>query len=192
MIMGVIAAGVMGLSLPAVPDWMKPHKPKPSERALQKQADKVRRKVYQLEGWVMTIQTDGFTGQPRCHLYSPRTLSQGRINYEGGALGFAFDRDEPTQDAWYRVDHQNAKRWQDTYPELVKLRIPLEGGTLLNPSGGVVLIPEAELETAREVHIRLEDTQSPKRFRLRGFQKAKQAALDNGCDTPESFERYRW
>jgi len=178
--------------MPEFPDWLKPHKAEPSARTVQKQADKVRRKVYELDGWVMTIQTDGFTGQPRCHLYSPKTLFQGRITYEGGALGFVFDRDEDTQQAWYRIGQSKTKRWQDIYPELVRLGIPLEGGSLDNPTGGVVLLPEAELDAASEVTIRLSETASTKRFKLKGFKAAKAAALANGCERPESFERSRW
>lgn len=192
MIEGVIAAAIVGVPLPKVPEWLKPHKAEPSVRQRQKHADKVRRKIYQLDGWVMTIQTDGFTGQPRCHLYSPKTLFQGRITYEGGALGFVFDEDRNTQNAWYRVDQAHAKRWQDVYPQLVRLRVPLEGGSLDNPTGGVVLLPETEVASAQEVSIRLSETESPKRFRLKGFEAAKAAALANGCDRADSFERARW
>lgn len=65
----------------------------------------------------------------------------------------------------------------------------LEGGSLANPTGGVVLIPQEILTGARTVTIRADRGHTPKRFHLKGFEQALAAARVNGCSDAASFVR---
>lgn len=182
----------MGFDWPAQLNWLKPRTAAPSPMAVQKSSDKVRHKTYQLKGWMMTIQHDGFTGKVRCHLFSMRTVSQGRITYAQGTLGFEMDQDVSTLNAWYRVDNQAVKRANDLYVRLVADRVAGAQGSLENPTGGVVLIPADDLIGAKVVTIRTDEKSRPRRFSLRGFDAALSAARYNGCAPDEAFERYTW
>jgi hypothetical protein len=153
---------------------------------------KIRTKAYHLAGWDMHIQRDGFTGQVRCRLFSPAGLGQARISYASGVLGFHLDRDRDVAQAWYSVDDRSPRPWRDDYPELVARRVSLEGGSLANPTGGVVLIPQEHLAQARTVTIRPDRDVAPRRFRLKGFEQALAAAKTNGCADPAAFVRDPW
>lgn len=150
---------------------------------------KVRSKAYHLAGWDMRIEHDGFTGQTRCRLFSPSGWGQGRISYADGVLGFHLDADRDVARAWYSVDDTAPRPWRDDYPALIARRVSLEGGSLANPTGGVVLIPQEILAGARTVTIRADRGRTPKRFRLRGFEEALAAARANGCSSAASFVR---
>lgn len=194
---GILATVTMGLGLmafdwPTQLSWLKPRLAEPSPASLQTAYDKVRQKTYQLKGWMMTIQKDGFTGQVRCHLFSMRTLTQGRITYSQNTLGFELDPNETTLNAWYRVDGQPARRANDLYPRLVAAQVGGADGSLENPTGGIVLIPVADLVGASVVTIRTSERSAPKRFNLKGFDEALAAARYNGCSSDEAFERYAW
>jgi hypothetical protein len=192
MIDALIVAGSLGLSWPTLPEWLKPRKIEPSETKTRLSPNKVYRKIYEQKGWIMMIQNDGFSGEVRCHLYSPSTLFQGRITYAQKTLGFEFDEDIDTLRSWYRIDSQGPRRWQDSFPDLASRRVPLEGKSLENPTGGVVLIPEEDVLEARQIWIRTHKNKSPKRFKLKGFKTALAAAQRNGCTSEDSFERTLW
>jgi hypothetical protein len=190
---GLWAAGMTGLALVlgvATPVHALQSKAfKPESRASSYKADQ---KIYELDGWRMVIRKDGFTGEVRCRLYTPKTLRRGRITYAQNTFGFQLDKDINTTEAWYRIDGGPARRWKEHFPVLKASRVQTEWGTFENPSGGVVLIPESELLTAREVTIKGSKKSSPKRFQIKGFQAAKAAALYNGCGSEDSFERVTW
>jgi hypothetical protein len=184
--------GLMAFDWPSQLSWFKPRQAEPTAASVQRSSDKVRNKTYQLKGWMMDIQKDGFTGQVRCHLFSMRTLSQGRITYAQNTLGFELDPGQSTLNAWYRIDNRPAQRANDLYPRLVAERVAGSEGSLENPTGGVVLIPAADLANARTVTIRVNEQAAPKRFNLKGFDGALKAARYNGCMSDDSFERYKW
>jgi hypothetical protein len=153
---------------------------------------RIRTKAYHLAGWDMRIERDGFTGQVRCRLFSPAGLGQGRISYARGVLGFHLGADRDAAQAWYSVDDAPPRPWRDDYPLLVARRVSLEGGSLANPTGGVVLIPQETLAGARTVTIRADRGVTPRRFRLKGFEQALAAARANGCADPAAFSRDPW
>jgi hypothetical protein len=153
---------------------------------------RVKTKAYHLAGWDMRIERDGFTGQVRCRLFSPGGLGRGRISYARGTLGFHLGPEQDVAQAWYSIDDRPARPWRDDYPTLVARRVSLEGGSLDNPTGGVVLIGEDHLAGARTVTIRADQDRAPKRFRLKGFERALAAARANGCADPAAFARDPW
>lgn len=189
-LISVIAAGALHLA------W--PHFSPPLPHAIQtegmrrRSGYKIRTRSYHLDGWEMRIQRDGFTGQTRCRLFAPKDLRQGAISYAGEVVGFHLDPDRDVAQAWYSIDDKPPRPWRDDYPVLVARRVSLEGGSLANPTGGVVLIPTEALTGARTVTIRAGREVSPKRFRLRGFERALAAARANGCADPTAFARGPW
>ncbi|WP_145998429.1 hypothetical protein [Caulobacter flavus] len=173
----VAAAGVLGLSLPSLPHSI----PFPTEGMRRLAGYKVRTKAYNLKGWEMRIERDGFTGQTRCRLYAPSSVLQGRITYARGVLGFHLGEEVDVADAWYSVDDRAPTAWRDDQPALAERREPLAGDNLFNPTGGVVLIPRDRLAGAVTVTIRADREATPRRFRLKGFETALAAARANGC-----------
>jgi len=164
----------------------------PTEGMRRRAGYKIRTKAYHLAGWDMRIERDGFTGLTRCRLFAPSGLGQGRISYADGVLGFHLDRDRDVAQAWYSIDDAAPRPWRDDYPVLIARRVSLEGGSLANPTGGVVLIPQEILAGARTVTIRADRDVAPKRFHLKGFEQALAAARANGCADPAAFSRAAW
>ena len=190
----LLSAAILGLTLswPVHLDWLKPHKAPPSQASVQRQSRRVRTDDYNHQGWQISIRRDGFTGQTHCRLYRLKTLRQGRVTYAQHTLGFELGAKIDASRAWYILDNGPAKRWQDLYPGLAAARVPLEGPGLLNPTGGVVLIPLDQLADARVVTIRADEKTSPQRFELKGLAEALAAARLKGCSDDESFEREAW
>lgn len=191
----VALAGALHLGWPSFspPRIALPHRIEiPTDGMRRRAGYKVRTKAYRLDGWDMRIERDGFTGQVRCRLFSPGGLRQGRISYARQTLGFHLDRDQDVAQAWYSVDDAAPRPWRDDYPVLAARRVSLEGGSLANPTGGVVLIGQDLLAGARTVTIRADRDTAPRRFRLKGFEQALAAARANGCADPASFTRDPW
>jgi hypothetical protein len=185
-----LAGALLGWPSFSPPHVSLPHSIEiPTEGMRRRAGYKVRTKGYHLAGWDMRIEHDGFTGQTRCRLFSPSGLGQGRISYASGALGFHLDDDRDVATAWYSVDDAAPRPWRDDYPVLIARRVSLEGGSLANPTGGVVLIPQEILTGARTVTIRADRGRTPKRFHLKGFEQALAAARVNGCSDAASFVR---
>lgn len=197
MLLSVMAIGLWTLAWPKQLEgnplrWLRPHRAEPSERELRHKAQKVKARTYDDKLWRMTIQTDGFTGQVRCRLIKMKTLTEGRITYAQKTFGFEMGEDVNTLNAWYSIDNRPAKRWQSLYPALTANRVPLEGASLENPTGGVVLLPETEIGDAHVVTIRADERSQPREFKLKGFESALAAARYNGCAADDSFERGKW
>lgn len=149
-------------------------------------------KVYRLAGWDMRIERDGFTGQVRCRLFAAAGWGRGRMAYAHGVVGFHLGADQDVAGAWYGVDDKAVRPWRNDYPDLIAHRVPLDGGSLANPTGGVVLIPIERLAGASTVTIRADRQSKPKRFRLEGFEQALAAARANGCSDGAAFAQERW
>jgi hypothetical protein len=111
------------------------------------------------------------------------------MSYAQGVVGFHLGSSHDAAEAWYSLDDRPPQPWRNDYPVLVAHRVSLEGGSLANPTGGVVLVPEGKLVDVRTVTIRAKADSTPKRFQLKGFQQALSAARLNGCT---SFERDPW
>lgn len=189
----IALAGALNLGWPSFSPPRLPHGVQiPTEGMRRRAGYKVRTKAYRLAGWDMRIARDGFTGQVRCRLVSPGGLRQGRISYADGVLGFHLDPDRDVAQAWYSIDDAPPRPWRDDYPALVARRVSLEGGSLANPTGGVVLIPAEILAGAKTVTIRADRHVTPKRFGLKGFEQALAAARANGCADPAAFARDPW
>ncbi len=194
-LVSLIAAGALHVAWPNL-TWPHVSSPLPhtlpTEGMRRRAGYKVRTKAYHLAGWEMRIERDGFTGQVRCRLFSPAGLGQGRISYAHETLGFHLDSDQDVAQAWYSIDDKAARPWRGDYPTLVARRVSLEGGSLANPTGGVVLIGQDLLAGARTVTVRADRDSTPRRFRLKGFERALTAARANGCGDPASFARDPW
>jgi len=187
----VVLLGTLHIGWPSPPHVSLPHAI-PTEGMRRRAGYKVRTKAYHLAGWDMRIEHDGFTGQTRCRLFSPPGLGQGRISYASGVLGFHLDADQDVSQAWYGIDDAAPRPWRDDFPILVARRVSLEGGSLANPTGGVLLIPQEKLAGARVVTIRAARGVSPKRFHLKGFEEALAAARANGCADLAAFSQTSW
>ena len=189
-IASVLAAGALHL---AWPHLSLPHSVNLPTAGMRRRAGyRINAKSYHLAGWEMRIQRDGFTSQTRCQLFAPADLRQGQISYAPGVLSFHFPAELDVAGAWYRVDDAPARAWRDDYPALTARRVSLEGASLTNPTGGVVLVPQEVLAGARSVTIRADRNSTPKRFRLKGFEQALASARANGCTDPASFAREPW
>jgi hypothetical protein len=132
---------------------------------------------YGIDGWIVTLRHDGFTGLVTCTMRS----SDGRMLYQPGAIGFQLGRRRDTLDAWYRLDVGPALRWRDRYPALIAADVAIDGSGLDNPTGGTVWLPEADVARVQEVTIRSTRKARPQTFHLGGFAPLRDAAQRLGC-----------
>ena len=132
---------------------------------------------YGIDGWIVTVRQDAFTGSIACYMHS----ADRRMTYLPGAVGFAFGRRRDTLRAWYRLDGGPALRWQDRYPALSASGAAIDGPGLDDPTGGIVWLPEGDLAGVREVAIRPTVQSRVRVFRLRGFAELAGAARRLGC-----------
>jgi len=131
---------------------------------------------YALDGWVLTVREDAFSGERRCDLRG----RDGTMLYQPGAVGLKTgDRD--TLDALYRIDGGPALHWRDRYPVLFATGVVVEGSGLADPTDRIVWLPEAELHGAQTVMVRAHPGARPRTFRLGGIDTAIAAAARMRC-----------
>jgi len=138
------------------------------------------KRTMQLGDWKLRIVTGNFSRDVVCHLTDPKH----HIVYAAGALGFHFRHHVNTLGAWMRVDGGPAQRWQDNLPELTRLRVPMDGPSLDNPTDSTVWVPATVLTDANRITIQPRENRTPRVFHLRGFAGLRDIARDAGC-TPE-------
>jgi hypothetical protein len=138
---------------------------------------KIRR--YAQDGWTLEIRRDRFSERTICRL-SGRNLA-----YQPGALGFATRARLGVADAWYRIDNGAPRSWRDLYPKLYADGIQIETGGIEDPTRGIVWLPLAVVQGAREVRIETEarGRRRISRFRLRSFAVMYEASLRLGCSS---------
>lgn len=187
-----VAVTLWSSGLSAIPDWFRRHHQPVSGKVHKEHPYAVKRHLYGQDGWQMTIQKDGFTGQVTCQLFKLRTLSQGRITYAQQTLGFEMGKGVDVLKAWYKIDDQPTRPWQSLFHRLAANHIEIDAGPLENPTAGVVYIPVDDLAGARTVTIRARQSSRARAFKLSGFERALATARANGCDPDQSFERYPW
>lgn len=132
---------------------------------------------YGIDGWIVTLRHDGFTGLVACTMHS----SDGRMVYQPGAIGLRFGHRRDTLEAWYRFDAGPALRWRDRYPALITAGVAIDGPGLDNPTGGIVWLPEADVARVAEVTIRPTRKARLRTFHLGGFAPLRDAARRLGC-----------
>jgi hypothetical protein len=103
------------------------------------------------------------------------------MSYKPGAVGFRFGRGRNTMEAWYRIDDGPPRRWQDDYPTLIGSGVEVDGSNLSNPSDGVVWIPDADVEGAETVRIRVSSRGSGTVFGLTGLKESLDVADRFDC-----------
>ena len=138
-----------------------------------------------LGDWTLTVWTPQFSGDKACVLEDRRH----HVSYVGGALGFHFPSHVNTLGAWLKIDDAAPIRWRDFYPELIRLRVAVDGGNLDNPTDGVVWVPARALEEANHIAIQANERARPVTFHLRGFAGLRDIARDMGCAPESRFVR---
>jgi len=134
-----------------------------------------------LGDWRLVIERGTFSKDVRCHLSDPKH----HIVYAAGALGFHFKPHINTLGAWVKIDDGLPARWEDDLPELTRLRVPMDGMSLDNPTDSVVWIPGRQLDEANHIIIQPRANQRPVTFHLNGFAGLREIARDEGC-APEA------
>lgn len=109
--------------------------------------------VYSEGEWVLTVRTDRFTQQTRCRLAN-RHGRRPDVTAVPGALAFRFSPKLDTSDAWYRIDDSPPQPWADAYAKLIAAGSLNQAERLDNATGGVVLIPLADITGAGQATIR--------------------------------------
>ena len=136
--------------------------------------------------WRLTIETDRFSGQKRCHLAEHHR----RVIYAAGALGFSFAAHADTAGAWFKIDDAAPpSRWQDELPALTRLGAPMEATALDTPSDGIVWVPASRLDGANHIAIQPGDRQRATIFPLQGFASLRDIAHQMGCTPEQRFVR---
>ena len=143
---------------------------------------------YATPAWHVSVEKDRFTGLSACKLYQG-LWARRTVSYAHDAVVFHFSHKLNTTQAWYRLDGGPTKPWADVYPRLVQAGVVLDGQSLDNPTGGLVMLPAAELAGVHTVTIRVNQRSNPRTFEVDGFSDALASAQARGCDTTTSFLR---
>lgn len=138
---------------------------------------------YGIGAWRLRITTSLFSGDVRCRLYR----HDREVIYKKSALGFRFDDDADTLQAWIKIDNRAARRWRDMLPALAAQDVPISGKNLDAPTDGIVWLPLSELEQARKVAIQLRPGKRPRLFSMGGFGDLLEAGRRLGCSPDERF-----
>lgn len=127
--------------------------------------------------WTLRVVTDRFSNEKTCALQGAR----GKIVYSAGALGFRFAPYRDTTAAWLRIDGGPALRWRDLRPELARLGVVIDGRDLAAPTGGIVWVPAAMLESTRAIEVQWRPRARARRFAVGGFAEIRDRAHALGC-----------
>lgn len=144
----------------------------------------VRRRV-DMGDWRLNIASNPFSGAVTCRLRA----RGGRAFYEGGAIGFRFDRDRDVADAVYRIDGAAPRRWRDDLPDLLALGTPIDTGDMQNPGEGIVRVPWRRLAAANSIVIQARRDADTRAFRFRGLKGLYAVAVQRGCTPDARFVR---
>jgi len=127
--------------------------------------------------WTLQIASDRFSGEKSCRLRGAR----GKIVYVADALGFRFAPNRDTTAGWLRIDGGAALRWRDLRPELARLGVAIDGRNLAAPTGGIVWVPAAMLESARTLAVQWRPGERAQRFNVEGVVAIRDRARSQGC-----------
>jgi len=131
---------------------------------------------YGVDGWVLEIRNDRFSGHTSCRVH------RGRLSYERQALVFHLAQHVNTFDAAYRIDGGRLFLSRDDAADLAAQGFALSDDDLHNPSGGLVRIPASRLEGAKLAQIQVRPLARPLRFKLDGLGPTLAAAHRLGCE----------
>jgi hypothetical protein len=110
------------------------------------------------------------------------------MDYERHAIVFRLGAGVDTTDAVYRVDDGEPIAVRDEMTSMARQGFAIYQDYLLNPSGGLVRVPERRAVGASTVKIRALTRGPVTTFRIEGFDAALEAALKAGC-LPTAFNR---
>ena len=145
-------------------------------------------KAFSLPVWRIATVKDRFTGDVRCRVYQG-PLKHPTVSYASKAVAFHFKVSMNTTDSYFRLDSGPVKAWRVEYPKLVKLGVQLEGDSLENPTGGLVILPVEDLVSVHSVTIRPDPKSTPRTFGVDGLSDAIANAVSHGCDPDSGFVR---
>lgn len=138
------------------------------------------RRVAERSGdWRLIVRRDPFAETASCRISNRRA----RVVWRRGALGFRFKRSLDVSDAVYRLDGGVPRAWRDDLPELVRLRVEIDGRDLRAPTDGIVWIPLGALRGVATVQVQPRRGARARAFDVRGFDDASARAERAGCPT---------
>jgi len=140
----------------------------------------VRERMHQGD-WRLEIARDRFSGALACRLQS----RDGRAIYRSGAVGFRFDGRRRVTDAVYRIDGGDAHAARDDLPRLIQLGTPIDHGSMIDPTDGVVWVPYDQVAQAHTIAIEPRRGGDVRVFRFGGLVALHDVAVTRGC-APES------
>lgn len=135
--------------------------------------------------WRLDVAVNHFSGSLICRLRS----RGGRMRYQAGAVGFAFNKSWHVGEATYRIDNGASRSSRADFAALIARTAPIDSGSIANPSDGVVWIPYDDLAHANSVTIQARPDRQPRTFRLTGLNGLHATAVARGCRPESRFVR---
>lgn len=142
---------------------------------------RITREATRLGDWRLDIARDPFAGSIACRLRS----SDHHAFYRSGAVAFRFKRKWDVDEAVYRLDGGEPRRFRDDLPDLISRGAPVDRGPLGNAEEGIVWVPYANLTMANRITIEPRRDRTPRDFHFRGLVALHDIAVARGCH-PES------
>jgi hypothetical protein len=135
--------------------------------------------------WRLVIRRDTFSGGQSCRLYA----RDHRAFYQAGAVALRFPRRWDVSEAAYRVDGGWPRSARDDLPDLVRMGVPFDTGSVQHPSGGLLWIPIQRVTGAAGVWAEPATNRSLRYYTLAGLAPLRVIGLARGCPADFAFVR---
>ena len=129
----------------------------------------------QAAGWRLTVSRDRFDGAVSCRIW------RHAATYAPGVVVLHLGPNADTSRAEYRIDDGAPWAALHTLEALGSPQVPNLHTQVFNPSGGDVLVPEAQVVGAHEVEVRPEPKYPVVYFHVDGLAKTLADARNSGC-----------
>ncbi|HZK98990.1 MAG TPA: hypothetical protein VFC47_03735 [Caulobacteraceae bacterium] len=145
-------------------------------------------RTYAQPAWRFSVRRDRFTGGVECRLFQGSAMSPA-VAYARRSLAFRFARSPSTLEASYRIDRGPPLAWTKVYPALIAAGAGPPGGSMDNPTGGLVILPLTAIGGGHTVTIRPTPGSWPRTFHLDGLADTLATAKLQGCAPDAVFVR---
>lgn len=131
----------------------------------------------QVGRWQLEVVQSRFSGEVACRLMA----RNGYGFYEAGAVAFPVKRPIDANATAYRLDDGLVHWSRDDLPALIERGAPIDRGSMVDASEGLVWIPFEKLAATSRVWIAGRGTGTVSFFRLDGLRALHDLAPERGC-----------
>lgn len=135
--------------------------------------------------WHLQRTRNPFSEAVTCRLWARKS----KAFYQAGAVAFRFPKGWDVHEAVYRIDGGAIQSWRNDLPELVRIGAPIDQGSVINATAGLVWIPWSKLADANRIAIQARPDRLARIFHFSGLKGLYDTAVVEGCAPDSRFVR---